>query len=162
MPSGIYPVPKFDSEPGGTRPGLALRIRTRWAHRRLDEQLAQGADPAESEALRLRSAQLRSPKERSRIAGALVELVGDAGRLEPAGRNSSPDRVDVLRHGEDILALAERLRDEQPVDVRGVAMTARLVDDGGSPLRSGGEGDLQEAIQAALTALDRPGLANAA
>jgi hypothetical protein len=162
MPNGIYPVPKFDSEPAGARPGLALRIRTRWTRHRLDHELAQGGDPAASAELSLRAVQLCSPKERSRLAGALVEIVGEAGRLEPAGLGSSPDRVDVLRHGEEILALAERLRDEQPVAVRGVAMTAWLLNDGKSPLHGGAGDDLADAIEAALTALDPRELAKAA
>lgn len=63
MPYGIYPVPRFRSypRPAGARPSLALRIRTRWRRRRLDEQLSQGADPASTAELALRAAQLRSP-----------------------------------------------------------------------------------------------------
>ena len=62
MPNGIFPVPQFHSYPSRTattRPGIALRMRTRWKRRGLDDELARGADPAASAELTLRAAQLR-------------------------------------------------------------------------------------------------------
>jgi hypothetical protein len=55
---------------------------------------------------------------------------------------------------DELLALVVRLRDDHPVDIRGAAMTARLVSDGRSPLRRTGDVDLRDAIQAAHMALD--------
>ena len=81
MPSRVFPVPKFRSEPRRTvvkRPSLAVRIRTRWRRSRLDDELARGTVPAYSAELTLRAAQLRSPAERSRLANALVEALGAA------------------------------------------------------------------------------------
>jgi hypothetical protein len=157
VPNGIYPVPKFDSNPGhaiGRRPSLAVRIRTRLRRRALDGELAGGADPATSRELSLRAQQLRSAAERSRLANALVDAMGDAARPEPVAITYQPPRIEVLKCAEDLQALVERLRDERPVAIRGAAMTARLLSDGASPLRRAGGPDLQHAVRAARFALD--------
>jgi hypothetical protein len=157
VPNGIYPVPKFRFNPGqaiATRPGLALRIRTRLRRHGLDGELARGADPAASTELSLRAQQLCSAAERSRLANALVDAMGDAARPEPVAIRSRPQRFEVLKCREDLQALVERLRDDRPVAVRGAAMTARLLNDGGSPLRRDGGPDLRHAVRAARFALD--------
>jgi hypothetical protein len=48
----------------------------------------------------------------------------------------------------------ERLRDEQPVDIRGAAMTARLLTDGAGPLYRPGAQSLRDALHSARFALD--------
>jgi hypothetical protein len=172
MPNGIFPVPEFRSNPSRavrTGPSLAVRIRTRGGRNRLDDELARGTDPSVSPELRLRAAQLRSPAERSRLANALVEALGDA-----RGPNLGAFRVKTRRqhaairdYADDVLALVLRLRDDRPIDVRGAAMTARLVNNGASPLHRESGQDLQDAILAARVALDvtqraTPDLARAA
>ncbi|MGH8572905.1 MAG: hypothetical protein ACREX8_10060 [Gammaproteobacteria bacterium] len=160
MPNGIFPVPESRSNPNRgvrARPSLAVRIRTRWRRNRLDQQLARGPHPANSDELSLRAAQLGSRGERSRLADALVETVGDAGRPEPVTIKARPQRIEVLKYADDLLALVGRLRDDEPIDVRGAAMTARLVDDAASPLHRDGGQNLQHAIRAARVALDATG-----
>jgi hypothetical protein len=160
MPNGIFPVPEFRSDPtpsASWRPGLAVRIRTRWRRNRLDEELARGADPAASGELRLRAAQLRSPSERARLANALVEILGDARRGEPVTIKPRPKRAEIRACAEDLLALVLRLRDDRPVALRGAAMIARLVSDRGSALHGDGDEDLQQATRAARAALDATG-----
>ena len=162
VPSGIFPVPKFRSTPRrgvGTRPGLVVRMRTRWRRNRLDDGLARGADPAASAELRLRAAQLRSPAERSRLANAMVEALGDARRPNlGAFRLKTRRQHDVIRESADeLMALVARLRDDQPVSVQGAAMTSRLVGDGASPLHRDGQHNLTQAIRAAMVALDATG-----
>jgi hypothetical protein len=172
MPNGIFPVPEFRSDPSRavrTRPSLAVRIRTRWRRKRLDEELAHGTDPSVSPELRLRAAQLRAPAERSRLANALVEALGDA-----RGPNLGAFRVKTRRqhaairdYADDVLALVARLRDERPIDVRGAAMTARLVNNGAGPLHRESGQELRDALLAARVALDvtqraAPDLARAA
>ena len=158
MPNGIFPVPDFHSNPSqpvAKRPSLAVRIRTRWSRNRLDDALAHGADPASSPERSLRAEQLCSPAERSRLADALVETLADAGRPEPVALKPQPQRLQVLRHAEDLVALAARLRrSDQPVAVQGAAMAARLVDDGKSPLHREGGQPLHHAIREARVALD--------
>ena len=55
-----------------------------------------------------------------------------------------------------MLGFVLRLRDDRPVDVRGAAMTARLVSDRAGPLRRPGDVDLHDAIRTAHMALDTP------
>ena len=160
MPNGIFPVPAFDSRPGhgaGTRPNLAVRVRARWRRNRLDEQLAHGTDPSTSLELELRAAQLRSRRERSRIANALVEILGDARKGAPVTIKVQPQRAQIRAGADDLLELVGRLRDDQPVSVRGAAMAARLLSDSASPLRRHAGQDLQHAIRAARFALDATG-----
>jgi hypothetical protein len=123
---------------------------------RLDQELALGADPAASAALGLRAIQLRSRNERARLANALEETLGDARRGEPVTIRVRPQRAEVRACADDLLALVLRLRDDHPVDIRGAAMTARLVSDRTSPLRRTGDVDLRDAIRAAHMALDTP------
>ena len=159
MPNGIFPVPEFHSPPTravGDRPSPAVRIRTGWRRNRLDDELARGTDPSVNSELRLRAEQLRSRAERSRLANALIEALGDArGPNLGAFRAKTRQRhAEVRRHADDLLALALRLRDDQTIDVRGAAMTARLVNNGASPLRRGSGQELGVELRAARVALD--------
>jgi hypothetical protein len=156
MPNGIFPAPEFHSTPGRSRQSLAGRVWTRLRRNRLDQQLALGADPAASAALGLRAAQLRSRDERARLANALVETLGDARRGEPVTIRVRPQRAAVRDAADELMALVLRLRDDRPVDIRGAAMTARLVSDGASPLNRVGEDDLRHALRALRVALDTP------
>lgn len=156
MPNGIIPVPEFHdpSHSAAKRPSLALRVRARWRRGRLDDALAQGADPATSAALSWRAEQLVAPAERSRLADALVDRLADAGRPEPVTIRPRPQRLEVLRCADDLTALATRLRADQPITVHGAALTARLVDHGKSPLHKQGGQPLRHAIREARLALD--------
>ena len=156
MPSGVHPgsMHSESTESSRTSANLAVRIRTRLRRGRLDRQLAQGADPAASAELELRATQLRSAAERARIANALVETLGDAHRNEPVTVRPRPQRAAVRDAADEILALALRLREDRPVDPRGVAMAARLVDNRTSPMHRHDVGDLHDAIGSALSALD--------
>jgi hypothetical protein len=138
---------------------VGLRILTRLKRPGLDADLSRGADPAASADLSLRAVQLRSPAERARLANALEEALGDArGRNLGAftGRRRQQHAV-IRQYADDLLALTRRLREDRPVDVRGAAMIARLVDDRTGPLYRNGERGLHDAISAAHLALDAAG-----
>jgi hypothetical protein len=157
VPPGIFPVPKFRptaSDP--TRPSLALRVRTRRRRNRLDDELARGADPTASAELGLRAAQLRSASGRRKLANELVETLGDARgpNLGAFRMKTRREHAAIREAADDVLALVMRLRDGEPIDVRGAAMTARLLSDGASPLHHDSGQDLQHAIRAAWVALD--------
>jgi hypothetical protein len=159
MPSGVFPVPEFHSQPTravSDRPSLAIRIRTRWLRDRLDDELARGTDPSVSPELGLRAAQLRSPAERDRLANALVEALGDArGPNLGAFRVKTRQRhAEIRHHADDLLELVLRLRDDRPVDVRGAAITSRLVNNRTSALHSGNEQALGDELSAARVALE--------
>jgi hypothetical protein len=156
MPTGIVPVPEFHSTSSRSGPSLAVRAWTRLRRNRLDQELALGADPAARAQLGHRAAQLQSRHERARLANALVETLGEARRGDPVTIRVRPQRAVVRASADDLWGLVLRLRDDRPVDVRGAAMTARLVSDRAGPLRRPGDVDLQDAIRAAHTALNTP------
>jgi hypothetical protein len=157
MPSGVFPVPRRTSRPDRTaqsRSTLGVRARARIARKQLDRALARGADPGSNPELALRAGQLLAPAERSRIANALVEALGDARRGEPFTLRVRPQRAEVRACADELLALVQRLRDDQLVNVQGMALASLLVGDRKGPLfRHGGE-DLRRAIVAARNALD--------
>jgi hypothetical protein len=132
-----------------------MKLRN-WARRaRLDADLAAGSDPATSSRHELRAAQLGSPELRSQLANRLVAAVGSARRqgqeLISARRRRA--REEVFHRADDLLALAARLRDAEPLPVRGLAMIARLVEDRRSPLYRAGDEDLGDALRSAHDAL---------
>jgi hypothetical protein len=156
MPNGIFPVPQFHSHPG-PGPALGHRLRTRWSQDRLDRELASGADPAASPELTLRAAQLQSPAVRSRLANAIVEMLGRAhepnlGRFTVTGEQQ---HAEIREYADNLRALVARLRDDRPIDIQGAAMTARLVNDRSSPLYRPGDQSLGSAVLSARLALDR-------
>jgi hypothetical protein len=155
MPNGIFPIPAFKTVPAReSAPGLRVRARTRLQRNRLDAKLAHGADSRTTPELSLRAAQLRSRGERARLANALVEAVGESRQGDPVTIRPRPHRAEVRANADELLALAARLRDDLPVDVRGAAMAARLVGDRKGPLRSMSGGDLREAVESARDAMD--------
>src|ERR687898_974447 len=108
MPYGAYPVPPHSesAESGRANASLAMRICTRVRRGPLDRQLAEGSDVVSSPEVELRAAQLQSPAERSRIANALVDALGDARRGETLW--ARPQRAAVRDAADDILTLALR------------------------------------------------------
>ena len=157
MPNRIFLIPQFHpcaSPVSGRRPTLAVRMRTRLGRDRLDEELASGADPASSAELTLRAAQLQSRAVRSRLANAIVRMVGDshAGRVTAAGRRQERE---IRDYADNLRALAARLSDDGPIAIQGAAMTARLVNDRTSPLYRNGGSSLASALLSARLALDR-------
>ena len=157
MPNGIFPMPSFRTiDAAAPRWGLRTRLVTRTRRNRLDRQLASGVKPSTLTPLGLRAAQLRSPAGRAQLANALVETVGEARRGEPMNIRQRPQRADVRAEAEALLALASRLREAAPIDVRGAAMVALLVNDGASPLHRPGERTLGDALTEAHAALIPP------
>jgi hypothetical protein len=158
MPSGVFPVPKFRSAPdrGDDRISFAVRLRTRFRRNRLDAELAQGGDPSASAELTFRATQLRSPGERARLANTLIKALRSARGPNLGAFTRKAQRRDaaVRQSADDLLALALRLRDDRPIDVAGVAMTARLANDRATALHRGPAHELQAATHAARLALD--------
>jgi hypothetical protein len=154
MPNGIFPVPQFHHDPTprtAMRASLVARVRTRLRRNDLDEQLAR-VD------LRLHAAQLLSSSGRSLLANGLVEALGDArGPHLGAFRMRTRHRHAAIREAaDDLRPLVLRLRDEQPIEIRGAAMAALLLNDRGSPLYRESGPELQVALRAARAALDAP------
>ena len=160
MPNGIYPVPhrhiREQTRPRSraSHPGLGLRLRTWWRRDRLDEQLANGTDPRTSAELTLRADQLSSDAEPVRLADAIEHVLRES-REPPTSSHLLVRRRQVYECADELLALADRLRDDQPIDVRGVAMTALILSDGRGPLYyERASVPLPEALRSARLALD--------
>jgi hypothetical protein len=138
---------------------VTVRIRTRARRRSLDEKIARGVDASSSAELSLRADQLTSPTGRLQLANAVVAAVGQAraGYLGPFRKKLQRRDAAIRESADDLLALARRLRDDQPVEARGAALASRLLHDRTSPLRRDRGPELQHAVRAALVALDRPG-----
>jgi hypothetical protein len=154
MPLGPFPFPDFATPPDPARDpsGLWARIRTRWRRSQLDDELSAGADPRTSAELSERASQLRSDPVRTRLANTLVDPVVAGRAREHLAIGARPRRAALKRNLDALVPLIERLCDGHPIDVRGVAMTARLVSDTQGPLYR--KGDLRQALRSARIALD--------
>jgi hypothetical protein len=157
----MEPIPRLNDRRAG-RPGLALRLRVRWSSAALDSALADGADPDASDELALRARQLAEPKARERVAKAiervieLSELVGRASPAQLAYLRVPFRRQQVEAARPRLVQLVERLRAEEALSVRGLAMASQLVDDGRGPLYVHDTPDaLEHAVEATLSAVNR-------
>ena len=134
----------------------ALRLRTWWHRDELDEQLVHGADPETDAALSRRAAQLRSRTTRTVLAAALEDAVREARKAWSVSARMPLARAEVRASAGDLMALARRLRADEPVAVNGAAMAARIVFNGNSPLYGDAPISLRYAVRAARLALDPP------
>ena len=144
-------------------PGLPLRLREWWRTPELDAALAAGVDPEGARLLSLRAEKLATTKHRTRVAKALEKVVAiaDADRLTtvPAFRRMRPSlavrRQQVRSNRVVLLQLAQRLREDGPVRVQGLALAGRLITDDNSPLYTDHATlPLQDAVGVALGKLD--------
>jgi hypothetical protein len=160
MPYSAYPIDQVGAHRsrGGHRAvSLAVRMRTRWQRRRLDEQLGDGTDPASSPELTLRAAQLRSYAIRSQLADRAVNVVDEAARPERLGIRLQPHRAEIRDSADELLELARRLRAEDPVSTRGAAKAALLLSDGAGPLSPDSGEPLRPVVSRARRLLDPSG-----
>jgi hypothetical protein len=150
LPIGSYPDDSHEHPP--------LGVRVRWSALELDAALSGGSDPASSEELALRAAQLADPAKREQLARSINDLVllaeGRFGAQPPTTRAPiSADRVHTSRTS--LVELRERLLGEGPHSPRGLALVSLLLEDPRGPLYSHElSGDqLQPTLDQALTAL---------
>ena len=148
--------------PRPRRPSVWVRFRAWRRETDLDTQLAEGVDPTRSPELALRAQQLASPVRRAELAsrvGGAVEL-GDRG----FGPTTITTRIPVRRTRvracrQWLLQIVKRLRDDGPLAVRGLAMTALLLEDGSGPLYvDGPPGELEKTVRTTLVELDTAAL----
>ena len=128
------------------------RMQSRWKRDQLDDELAGGADPRASAELSERASQLRSEPVRTRLANTLVDPLVAGRARGPLTIGARLRRAALERTLDELIPLVERLCDGRPIEVRGAAMTARLVSDTRGPLYR--RGDLRYALRAARMALD--------
>ena len=133
LANGVAPICS-----GPVRRRLAF-LRSRMFSRRLDAELASGADPWGSAERLHRAQQLMQPGHRKKIADGVEALViGAKAQRESPHLTGIVREAIVLRHQYQLLLLADRVRDVEPVDVRIVAELALLIRDQRSPVYSGG------------------------
>jgi len=173
MPSGTYPLPSPIER--RNEPPLSVRLRTWWRRRRHDSTLAAGnSDPAASQELRLRARQLTSKAGRDRLAGYVEELVREAHDRPSSFTTRTPfsltpltpfsfttltpqRRADVHRCTAELRSLAQRLRDDRPIELQGAAKVSRLLHDRTGPLYTSPRAapfTLEHAVRSARQALD--------
>ena len=131
-------------------------VRARASVGRLDAQLANGADPWSSTELMLRAGRLASLGERRRLAHALARLVR-VERTRPLFSRHVPLRHELMaEHADELLRLADRLEQLEPVDVGTLAELAWLVGDARSPIytEGGPPSELGRVLTRALGALE--------
>jgi hypothetical protein len=139
---------------------FAFKLRAWWLRDELDEQLEHGAQPAISAdtPLAYRAAQLRRRSTRNALAAALEDAVREAHKRWSVRGQLPLARAEVRASAVDLVALALRLRADEPIDVRGAAMVARLVLNGTSPLYGDAPVTLRYVARSARLALDPPSL----
>jgi hypothetical protein len=153
--------PLDDSAAAGRRvatpaPVLTARALATLRHFALDRRLAAGADTADDRQLTARAWQITRASARERIATALDAILIDAKRPRPEqGVTVRVCREEVEVARDEILRLAERLRDRRPVRPRGVALARQLLADGAGPLYVASPNDeLWRHVRRAAAALD--------
>jgi hypothetical protein len=139
---------------------FALRLRAWWQRDELDEQLEHGAQPplVADTALAYRAAQLRRRSTRNTLAAALEDAVCEAHKTWSVSARLPLARAEIRACSVELVALALRLRADEPIDLRGAAMVARLVLNGTSPLYGEGPVSLRYVARSARLALDPPAL----
>lgn len=139
------------------RPGLRVRWRSRRHAAELDQLLAEGADPLASDELLCRAQMLAEPNCRLGLADtieAVVRLV-DNGSPQGIGLPRILRRDVIRRNRRLLLALAERLRSQGLLDLRGLARAELLVSFGDSVMYQGaGPAKLRVQLVDLLAALD--------
>ena len=103
----------------------------------------------------IRAARMSSLAERRKLAAALTGLVGQARRSTSFDAVQIRSRL-VLEHADQLLLLAGRLRQLEPVDVVTLAELELLLRDGASPVYVGGRPpeELMRVFARALQELD--------
>lgn len=121
--------------PSERRRRIPVRLQVFLHKTALDRELAAGADPDASEQLSFRGAQLTGERSRRRIADAFEALITPPPELASLSSAVRPEAD--LRESRAVLgALIRRLRSDEPVAPRGVAILRWLLTDGESPLYS--------------------------
>ena len=121
-------------------PSAVVRIAARLRQGMLDRTITDGADPSASPLIAARTMQLAGNSTRARIAGALERLAESANK--PRGRaRILPSRAAAIANEQELLGLAAMLRDDRPLNARGVAMLNMIVTDGAGPAYTDQRGD---------------------
>jgi hypothetical protein len=118
-------------------PSLSLRLRVRVARSRLDREIAAGAPPQESPARSVRAAQLAAPETRRTIAVVLETVVESAEECRHDRCSCLVLEHDAVLEARDgLVELAGRLRSDELLTPRALALAFVLAEHRDSPLVS--------------------------
>lgn len=156
LPSAPAPSPLRGHGPATGWHRVRLRVAVRWQAAALDRDLAAGVSVRASDAHALRGLNITRRRRRATLARGLARVLRCAG--DPSARFTSavpPDRRAVLAARPVIEALERRLRGDEPVAARGMAMLGELLTEPTSPLyRPQDPGALGSRLRAAAAALE--------
>jgi ribonuclease D len=117
---------------------LRLRLQVARQQTRLDTELAEGANPADDPALALRAQQLTEDSTRRALGNTLQNLLDAAEEPPqawgPAGPRPPLQRDAILAARDQLLALADQLRQRDDISPQATALAALLVWDSASPI----------------------------
>jgi hypothetical protein len=113
--------------------GRRLRLAVSVRRRKLDAELAAGANPLGSPALALRARQLGEPAQRRCLASAIERALERVCRPPRRSGVIVPCRLDDAAQ-RDLVRITMRLRTGGPIRERGAAMVSELISDGTGPL----------------------------
>jgi hypothetical protein len=128
--------------PDHPRTRWRLRIRVAVRRQRLTEALAEGADPGDSVELAMLAERLLRRRTRLDLTAGISRLLR---RYSEAPRPARPvvpvNRGAVASVRDELVALADLLRDPAPIPVQTVALAAALLQNGAGPLYDRRAGD---------------------
>lgn len=141
-------------ERSASAPALARRLRAWLRQDALERRLLDGE--AGDGLLGARTWQLTRPRACERIAGTLDAVLAEAAAPPVWHGAAVPVRGEEVAVARDeLVRIAERLRDPRPVRPRGVVMLRRLLRDGNGPLYAPSANDeLWRRLRRAAIALD--------
>jgi hypothetical protein len=119
-------------------PGLAARAAARIRRRMLDQQLADGANPADRRQRACRAAELTRRSSRDEVAGEIEQLLRFPD--EHHRTRVGPYAGAVRSNRDGLQRLAELLRSETPLYVRGLARLQIALTDGAGPFYTDRDG----------------------
>jgi hypothetical protein len=139
----------------GRPASLRDRLMARLHAHALDLELARGIAPETCGALTLRARTLIGPSARTTLARQLRRVVSDARGSHVWLARVSVRKGAVLEAADELDALADRLSEPGPVDVRGVAEIQLLLSDGCGPMYfRGATEELRARVAHALSRLE--------
>ena len=136
---------------------LSIRIRVRLHRRRLDAELASGADPNTDPLRHKRAQELVGEECRRKIAASLERLLAEAGSAPRSFTSKVPIARAAIRDTHwGLDTIVERLKAPAYISPRGVAMISMLLCDGAGPLYGNPTKSqvLRRALEATVDAID--------
>jgi hypothetical protein len=119
---------------GGRADSVWPQIQAALMRRRLDAELARGADPAGRPGLAARAHRLRTQRSREDMAAAIEDVIREADRPPRLSAAAPINRPAIRAARAELTDLAQQVRARPDAPARGLALVRLMVMDGASPL----------------------------